>query len=57
MGRAPAERKDKKLAKGKSMTSRATTKEKGEDIVIPRSTAFAIEQSALYNDAKSQYVL
>ena len=42
---------------GESLTSRkATTGEKGEGIVIPKSTAFAIEQSALYRDATSQYV-
>ena len=32
---------------------KATT---GEKVVIPKSTAFAIEQSALYNDATSHYV-
>ena len=49
-------RRHRKLAKGKSVTSHATTGETGEGIVIPKSTAFAIEQSALYNDATSQYV-
>ena len=48
--------KHRKMAKGESLTSHATTGEKGEGIVIPKSTAFAIEQSALYNDATSQYV-
>ena len=48
--------KHTKLTKGESLTSRATTRGKGKGIVIPKSTAFAIEQSALYNDATSHYV-
>ena len=49
-------RRHRKLAKGKSVTSHATTGEEGEGIVIPKSTAFAIEQSALYDDASKQYM-
>ena len=45
-----------KKAKGESLTSHATKGEKGKGIVIPKSTVFAIEQSALYRDATSQYV-
>ena len=44
-------------ATGKSLTSRkATTGEKEEGIVIPKWTAFSIEQSALYDDARQQYM-
>ena len=49
-------RKHRKKAKGVSTTSHATEGDEGKGIVIPKSTVFAIEQSALYRDATSQYV-
>ena len=49
-------RQHRKKAKGESLTSHATTGEKGEGIVIPKSTAFVIQQSALFDDARKQYM-
>ena len=49
--------KHHKNSKGESRKSHPNTKKKREGIVIPKSTAFAIYQSALYADAASQYML
>ena len=37
-------------------TATGAKREKGEGIVIRKSTAFIIEQSALYDDARKQYM-
>ena len=44
------------LLSNKHRTATGAKRKKGEGIAIPKSTTFIIEQSALYDDARKQYM-